>query len=73
MRVTLQTITAALCTSATHVSAHTHLQHWPKEAATALEKMIVANANASNYACFDMDVCHSNLCPRIDDPPQSNT
>jgi hypothetical protein len=61
MRVTLQTTTAtALClASAAHVSAHTRLEHWPKEAAASLEKMIVANANASNYACFDMDVCHS--------------
>lgn len=61
MKVTLQTTaTAALClASTTHVSAHSRLHHWPKEAAASLEKMIVANANASNYACFDMDVCHS--------------
>jgi hypothetical protein len=65
MRVTLQTTTAAaLClVSATHVSAHTRLQHWPKEAAASLEKMIVTNANASNYACFDMDVCLTTFCP----------
>jgi hypothetical protein len=63
MRVSLQiTTAAALClASATNVSAHTRLQHWPKEAAASLEKMIVANANASNYACFDMDVCHSTI------------
>jgi hypothetical protein len=72
MRLTLQTTTAAaLClASATHVSAHTRLQHWPKEAAASLEKMIVANANASNYACFDMDVCHSTS---YDPPIESKT
>lgn len=31
------------------------LQHWPPEAAAALNKMIAANANKGNYAVFDMD------------------
>lgn len=31
------------------------LQHWPVEAAEALNKMITANANKGNYAVFDMD------------------
>ena len=72
MRVTLRTTAAAaLCiASATHVSAHTRLQHWPKEAAASLEKMIVANANASNYACFDMDVCHSTFAQSNNVPVQ---
>lgn len=75
MRVTLQTTAAAtLClASASHVSAHTHLQHWPKEAAASLEKMIVANANASNYACFDMDVCHSTFAQSNNVPVKSKT
>lgn len=29
--------------------------HWPPAAATQLRKMILANANSSNYAVFDMD------------------
>ena len=33
----------------------TQLQHWPAEAATALNAMIAQNANQSNYAVFDMD------------------
>jgi phosphoserine phosphatase len=33
----------------------TQLLHWPAEAATALNDMIVQNANQSNYAVFDMD------------------
>lgn len=33
----------------------TTLKHWPAAAAAALDKMIVANANQSNYAVFDMD------------------
>jgi hypothetical protein len=33
----------------------TTLKHWPEAAAAALDKMIVANANQSNYAVFDMD------------------
>jgi hypothetical protein len=55
-----QATTAALClaTIAQATTNHTRLQHWPKDAAAALEKMIVANANSSNYACFDMDVRH---------------
>lgn len=31
------------------------LQHWPTAQAAALNKMIAANANASNYAVFDAD------------------
>ncbi|OAL43826.1 hypothetical protein IQ07DRAFT_592892 [Pyrenochaeta sp. DS3sAY3a] len=30
-------------------------QHWPREAAEVLNKMIAKNANQSNYAVFDMD------------------
>jgi hypothetical protein len=58
MRFSAQATTAALClaTTAQATTNHTRLQHWPKDAAAALEKMIVANANSSNYACFDMDV-----------------
>lgn len=33
----------------------TTLQHWPAEAAAALDKMIAANANNGSYAVFDMD------------------
>ncbi|KAF1943294.1 hypothetical protein EJ02DRAFT_453391 [Clathrospora elynae] len=33
----------------------TRLQHWPAEAAVALNTMIAKNANQSNYAVFDMD------------------
>ncbi|GAB7330029.1 hypothetical protein MBLNU13_g01719t1 [Cladosporium sp. NU13] len=57
MRFSAQATTAALClaTTAQATTNHTRLQHWPKDAAAALEKMIVANANSSNYACFDMD------------------
>lgn len=59
MRLSAQATTAAalcLATTAQATTNHTRLQHWPKEAAAALEKMIIANANSSNYACFDMDV-----------------
>lgn len=31
------------------------LQHWPASAASALNKMILQNANASNYVVFDAD------------------
>lgn len=31
------------------------LDHWPADAAAELRRMIARNANASNYACFDMD------------------
>jgi hypothetical protein len=55
MRLSTHTATAALCL-ATQATAHTRLQHWPKDAAAALDKMMAANANSSNYACFDMDV-----------------
>jgi hypothetical protein len=66
-----QATTAALClaTAAQATTNHTRLQHWPKEAAAALEKMIIANANSSNYACFDMDV-GSNL-PKRNNPNQT--
>ena len=33
----------------------TNLKSWPAGAAEALDKMIAANANKGNYACFDMD------------------
>ena len=53
----------ALWLAFAHLTAHaypttrstTQLQHWPPEAAEALNKMIAANANSSNYAVFDMD------------------
>jgi hypothetical protein len=57
MRLSTQAASAALClASASQATNHTCLQHWPKDAAAALDKMIAANANSSNYACFDMDV-----------------
>ena len=56
MRLSVQSATAALClATASQATNHTRLHHWPKEAAAALDKMITANANSSNYACFDMD------------------
>jgi phosphoserine phosphatase len=56
MRLSAQSATAALClATASQATNHTRLQHWPKDAAAALDKMITANANSSNYACFDMD------------------
>ncbi|KAK2017152.1 phosphorylcholine phosphatase [Colletotrichum eremochloae] len=44
--------------AAPYASNHTAgpaLKHWPAEAAKALNAMIAANANQSNYAVFDMD------------------
>lgn len=53
----LSTATAALClATASRATNTTRLQHWPKEAAAALDEMITQNANQSNYAVFDMDV-----------------
>ncbi|KAK2033987.1 phosphorylcholine phosphatase [Colletotrichum zoysiae] len=40
---------------ATNHTAGPELKHWPAEAAKALNTMIAANANQSNYAVFDMD------------------
>ena len=71
MRFSTQTATAALClATASQATNHTRLQHWPKDAAAALEKMIIANANSSNYACFDMDVRNKSL-HRLSHPPKS--
>lgn len=57
MRLSYQSVTAAVClTLASNVSCYTELQHWPKEAAAALDELIINNANKSNYAVFDMDV-----------------
>lgn len=57
MRTYTQIATGALCLAfACNVSCSTTLQHWPKEAAAALDEMITSNANKSNYAVFDMDV-----------------
>ncbi|KAJ0157462.1 hypothetical protein CTA2_12683 [Colletotrichum tanaceti] len=41
--------------SSNHTAAGPELKHWPAEAARALDAMIAANANQSNYAVFDMD------------------
>lgn len=53
-------LTTALWLALARLTAHAYpttpqLQHWPPEAAEALNKMIAANANDGNYAVFDMD------------------
>lgn len=55
------TITAACLTLASNVSCYTGLQHWPNEAAAALDELIINNANKSNYAVFDMDVSKTRI------------
>ncbi|OAK93989.1 hypothetical protein IQ06DRAFT_298723 [Phaeosphaeriaceae sp. SRC1lsM3a] len=64
MHVRTSTIATSLCLVCNHAStlaepiatrSSLQLQHWPAEAAKALETMIVKNANQSNYAVFDMD------------------
>lgn len=58
MRFSNRSVSAALCLASASqlASASSRLQHWPKDAAATLDKMITANANQSNYAVFDMDV-----------------
>jgi phosphoserine phosphatase len=50
-------ITSSLSSASPQYGAlpQTQLLHWPAEAATALNDMIIQNANQSNYAVFDMD------------------
>ncbi|KAL1591042.1 hypothetical protein WHR41_00355 [Cladosporium halotolerans] len=57
MRFSNCSVSAALCLASASqlASASSRLQHWPKDAAATLDKMITANANQSNYAVFDMD------------------
>ncbi|KXH32014.1 phosphorylcholine phosphatase [Colletotrichum nymphaeae SA-01] len=46
---------AAPSVYASNHTAGPELKHWPAEAAKALNTMIAANANQSQYAVFDMD------------------
>ncbi|KAH7392357.1 hypothetical protein DE146DRAFT_137898 [Phaeosphaeria sp. MPI-PUGE-AT-0046c] len=64
MHFRTSTIATSLYVACNHVStlaepiatrSSLRLQHWPAEAAKALETMIIKNANQSNYAVFDMD------------------
>ena len=60
MRLTMKLPTAVLWLAFAEITSHAaptapQLQHWPPEAATALNAMIAANANKGNYAVFDMD------------------
>ncbi|OLN92834.1 hypothetical protein CCHL11_06724 [Colletotrichum chlorophyti] len=48
-------VNAAPSVYGTNHTAGPELKHWPAEAAKALNTMIAANANQSNYAVFDMD------------------
>ena len=53
-------LNTALWLAFARLTAHAYptgpqLQHWPPEAAKALNEMIAANANKGNYAVFDMD------------------
>lgn len=48
-------VVLALASTSTATLAGPALTHWPANASLALDKMIAANANQSNYAVFDKD------------------